>query len=384
MEIIKNEIKKIFNLTNLIVVGIITLIIWNLFISFEIEYFPNGSLVHMYNNSVYMLENYGEIVDEEEFEDFKKMREEKVRQADEYLSNRKEFVNVGLDTYEKFRKVANRGFGDDEKGKLASNLIFKEDEALFWEIPEIDDRIENYEVYRKAYIGSESYESHPEKTRKRIDEVYESEDLNSPFSYDIYENYNSLIKGINLLIIITVATLISPIFIKDNKNKINYIQYSSKEGRKLFNKKILWGIISSIIIVTIQLSIFFIMYKSNNTYMFWNCSMNSIFNGGTTSWFDLTFGQYIIITVLLTYIVGIVVAIMAMGVSSKVKTYISLIGIQIPILFILWTVVKYIGINYVTSIYNPKYTTHFTYITLILISVFILTSIVKKEKKLDI
>ena len=383
MEIIKNEIKKIFNLNNLIVVGIITLIIWNRFISFEIEHFPNGSMIHMYNNSVYMLENYGEIVDEEEFKNFKKMRDEKVKQADEFLSSREEFVNVGLDTYEKFRNLANRGFRDDEKGKLASNLVFEDNEPLFWEIPEMDKRIEDYEVYKKTFIGSEAYEWYPENTRERIDEVYKSEDLNSPFSYDIYENYNSLIKGINLLIIITVAILISPIFINDNKNKINYIQYSSKEGRKLFDKKILSGIVSSIIIVTIQLSIFFIIYKSNNTYMFWNCSINSIFNGGTTSWFDLTFGQYIIITVLLTYIVGVVVGIISMGVSSKVKTYISLIGAQIPILFILWIVLKYIGINYITSIYNPKYTMHYIYITLILISVFIIKGIVKKEKKLD-
>lgn len=384
MEIIKNEIKKVFNFTNLVVVIAISLIIWKLFISFEIEHFPNGSMVDMYNNSVYMLENYGKVVDEKEFEDFKKMRDEKVKQADEFLSSREEFVKVGLDTYEKFRNLANRGFGDDEKGKLGSNLVFKDNEPLFWEIPEMDNRIEDYEVYKKTFIGSEAYEWYPENTRERIDEVYKSEYLNSSFSYDIYENYNSLIKEINLLIIITVATLISPIFIRDNKNKINYIQYSSKEGRKLFNKKILSGIISSIIIVTIQLSIFFIIYKSNNTYMFLNCSINSIFNSSFISWFDITFGQHIMITVLLNYIVGVVVSIISISISSKVKTYISLIGIQIPILFILWIILKYIAINYITSINNPKYIIHFIYATLVLISIFIITSIVKKEKKLDI
>ena len=42
MNIIKNEIKKIFNPINMIVATLITIIIWFLFISFNIEHFPNG------------------------------------------------------------------------------------------------------------------------------------------------------------------------------------------------------------------------------------------------------------------------------------------------------------------------------------------------------
>lgn len=394
MDIIKNEIKKVFNLTNLIVVGIVSLIIWILFISFGIEYFPNGSSeTESYNNSVYMLENYGISMDENEFKEFKNMREEKVKEAEEYLSSKEECIKVGLSTYEDFIKIYKSEVidanPDNEKGQQAlhNKVMFDDNVEVFWELQAIDYDIDRFENKEFWISNSDEYKNISgnklELYENRHNEMVQSENATSPLNWVIMRNYNSLIGWMNLLIIITVAIIVSPIFIIDNKNKVNYLQYSSKEGRKSFNKKIIAGIISSIAIVTAQLAIFFIIYESNNTYMFWNCSINSAVSD-VSSWFDMTFGQYIMITVVLTYIVGIVVGIIAMGISSKVKTYISLIGIQILILFGLWGLLKSIGINNVTSTFYPKYTIHFIYLTLILVSVFIITKIIRKEKKLDI
>ena len=42
MGIIKNELKKIFNIKSLLVVLVISFVIYNMFIKFYIEIFPNG------------------------------------------------------------------------------------------------------------------------------------------------------------------------------------------------------------------------------------------------------------------------------------------------------------------------------------------------------
>lgn len=385
MNIITNEIKKIFNPINVGIAIILSIVIWILFIDFYIEYFPNG-VQSEYKYSVYMLENYGEIVDKDEFEDFKKMREEKVKEADEYLSSRQEFVNVGLDTYKKFRRESQKGYEDDEKGKLISKVVFEDQEPVFWDIQAIDRMIEDYEVYRNTFIGSEAYEYEPTKVQERYDEIYKSENISSPLHYVITENYVSLIGWVNLLIIITTSIIISPVFTRDKINKVNYIQYTSKEGRGLINKKIVASLISSILIVTINLGIFFIIYKSNNTYIFWNCSINSIFNTGM-SWFDITFGEYILISICLAYIIGIAVGIISMYISFKVNTNISLIGIQIPILYLLFWLGRRIVLPYMTmmtSISKPKYVVHITYLFLMIVSVIIISRIIKKSKYLEI
>lgn len=388
MRIIINEIKKIFNITNLIVVGILTILMWVLFISFEIEVFPNGQpTTESFNESIYMLEKYGLEMDEEEFKDYKIRREDKAKEATKYLSINEESVRLGINTYEDYLDAKQNTL--DKRGNeketdiknLLNKIIFEDNISLFWELSAIDYFIERYED-KEFWMDSEIDYSN-KVIEKRHQELTNSDNANSPFNFVIYTNYNELIIWINILSIMIIATMISPIFINDNKNKVNYLQYSSKTGRKIFNKKIISGVISAIILITIQLGIFFTVYKSNNTYQFWDCSINSVFSD-TYSWIDITFGKYIILTVILTYILGIAVCIVSMFVSSKVSTYISLIGIQIPILFGFGAFIQSVGINNVTVTYLPKYTVHVLYLVLMIVTALLIYKMIKKEKKIDI
>ena len=61
-----------------------------LLIEFYINYFPNGrpGLIS-YNVSIEMIDKYGMDIDEEEFEDFKKIYEAQVEEANQYLQSRK-------------------------------------------------------------------------------------------------------------------------------------------------------------------------------------------------------------------------------------------------------------------------------------------------------
>ncbi|MGL5329300.1 MAG: hypothetical protein ACRDD7_08530, partial [Peptostreptococcaceae bacterium] len=219
--------------------------------------------------------------------------------------------------------------------------------------------------------------------RARHKEIRESEDVNSPLHYDIMSNYDNLNFGITLIILLSVSILVSPIFINDNKNKVNYIQYSSKIGRSMFNKKAIASILSAIMITTIQLGIFFIVYKSNNTYMFWDCSINTPIND-MHSWFDMTFGDYIILSIILNYVVAILTAIISISVGSKVNNYISAIGVQIPILLAFGGILKGFGMFNLTTTYYPKYMLHILYGTMIIVAIFMIIKRKKYEKVMDI
>lgn len=385
MNIIINELKKIFKPVNIAIVTLITAIIWFLFMSFNIEYFPNGSDRYIYDVSVKILNQYGITMDKEEFADFKKNREEKSKVATDYLLTKEVFVKSGLSTYDEFvNKEENESIDKDYMGKLQelhSNIMFEENNELFWELENLDYAIDRYDN-KETWIGLGSIDE-KQLQKQRHEEIAKTDEAYSPLDFRIMENYHALIFGITLLILICIPTLIIPLFMNDNKNKVNYLQYSSKTGRKLFKKKIIASIIASFIVATVQLAILFVIYKSNNTYMFWDCSINSAISD-MASWYDITFGQYIILSVILNYIIALITCMIAIFVSSKASTYISAIGIQIPILFGFGIWLNNIGMKYLTTTYYPKYTLHLTYLLLILISVGIIIKRNKKEKIADI
>ena len=383
MRIIANEVKKIFNFKNIVILMISSLIVWNLFIYFEIDNFPNGQPNNEhYNNAVIMLNKYGTSMDEKEFKDYKKLREEKAQKATDYLLKDKDAISLGIKSYNDYIEKLDNDLGNEKIQNLHSKIMFEENIAEFWDLQAMDYEIDRYED-KESWVGLSQDINKEQLKRKK--EVINSEQVNSPLNFIIFRNYNQLILSVTTLILISIAIMISPIFSNDNRNKLNYIHYSSKIGRKLFKKKIMSGLISATVIVTIQLGIFFMIYKSNNTFMFWDCSINSVFSD-VLSWFDLTFGQYIILSVVIVYILALVYSTIAMFISSKVNNNIGLIGCQIPILYLigprLSDIMDFIAFG--TSVYVHKYTLILSLLIAIIIGISLMILAYKKEKYLDI
>lgn len=378
MKVVLNEIKKIFSLKMVSVLMVISIIMYFLFISFYIEHFPNGRPeLDYYNIGVEMINNYGEEMDEEEFEHFKDTYNKQVEEANRYLQSKKEFVDEGVTTYEKFKNMDQ----DIEKlNNLHSYVFFEAKSDVFWQLQAREQLIEDYK-HKDEWMRS-TYETINEKQEKRIKEIASSGNYESVFPYLIFENYNALIKYVAMLVIISIIFMVSPIFLKDKLNKINLLQYTSKNGRNLFKKKVLSGSIASFIITTIQLFCFFIAYSFNNVEMFFNSNINSVF-GTYLFWYDLTFIQYIVITVIAVYILSFVIGLIVMFISSMVNNYITLIGVQIPIIFIISKLLPRI-IGRITDTYLSKYFIPIIYFSLIIIGIVLITIRWKKEKTLDI
>jgi len=378
MKVVLNEIKKIFNLKMVSVLMLISIVMYFLFISFYIEHFPNGRPeLYYYNIGVEMINNYGEKMDEKEFVHFKDAYSKQVEEADRYLQSKKEFVDEGITTYEKFKNMDQ----DIEKlDNLHSYVFFEVKSDIFWQLQAREQLIEDYK-HKDEWMGS-VYEIINEKQEKRIKEIANSGNYESVFPYLIFENYNALIKYVAMLVVISIIFMISPIFLKDKLNKVNLLQNASKNGRNLFKKKVTSGLIAAFIITTIQLLCFFIAYSFNNVEMFFNSNINSVF-GSYLSWYDLTFMQYMVITVIAVYILSFVIGLIVMFISSIANNYITLIGVQAPIIFIISELLPRI-VGRITDIYLPKYFIPITYFSLIIIGTILIVIRWKKEKKLDI
>lgn len=377
MNIILNELKKIFNMKSILLLVFINIIMYFIFIEFEITNFPNGRpALDIYNISVEMKEKYGEFIDEEEFEDFKLKYEEVKAKADEYIQSREDFKILGITNYDEF---VNMDMSNEKHYDLHKEIYFEKEVDMFWELPWREDFIQDYEN-KEEYM---SLRARNEKQELRIKDILEKRLETSVFNYVVFENYNNFIKPVAATVLLSVIFMITPIYFRDNKEKLHYLQYTSKTGREIFKKKIIAGLLASFIIVTFQLIGYFSIYSTNNTSMFFNSNINSIYNS-IISWYDLTFIQYVILTILGIFILAFVFTLISMVVSSISKSYIALIGIQLPIgLFAFITLWKYL-INHMTSIWYPKYSLFLSYTILVIISVVSIIIIWEREKKADV
>ncbi|HBN28140.1 MAG TPA: hypothetical protein DD421_03780, partial [Clostridiaceae bacterium] len=101
-------------------------------------------------------------------------------------------------------------------------------------------------------------------------------------------------------------------------------------------------------------------------------------------WYDMTFIQYIIMTVAGIYVLSFAVTLIAAFVSSKASNYMTAIGISVPILFAIGWLSDSLLINQLEVIYIPKMLAPIGYIVLITISIVLIAMGWRKEKGTDI
>lgn len=378
MNIIIQELRKLLDWKMLLLIGVISFIFYRLFISFGIEVFPNGRpALDFYNISVEMQQNYGNSMNEQEFEDFKKAYHEDIKKANHYLQSKEAFVDAGVTTYKEFRNMD----PDREKlGKMHDKVMFEDEVDVFWELQARGYLIERYEENGHIMDIYHAHSPPNESLKKRLSEIV---DNGSIFPGGVFRNYNTFIIYTTILVLLSLMIVISPIYLKDKRNQLIYLQYASKTGRNLFKKKLVAGLCSAFVITTLQLAWLFTLYSQNHTGMFFTTNINSVFNP-TLFWFDLTFIQYITLTVIVIYILGFVMTMIVAVLSNIVPNFITVIGAQVPIAFItFWSLFDYL-IGRLTRTDLPIYFVPVTYAILIALAILLIAVRWRREKTIDI
>ncbi|MED3574831.1 hypothetical protein [Cytobacillus praedii] len=340
MRIIIEEMKKIFHPIMLLICLLINLLMYYIFIDFDISVFPNGRpATDMYKIGIEMVDKYGHELDENELKDFKKVLQQEIKKADKYIQADKEFSNLGINNYREYRKTRNADHENPAVRQLSSRIMFDEGIDLFWEIPQREDIIEDIENVNERYGYSYIDGNLTEKLEQRIQRIVQSGTVNAIFpAYPVQDNFQTISQSIAITILVSVIFMISPIFIRDYKNNMFGLQYSSKIGRDLFLKKVTAGMLAAFIITTFLIIVYYGLYSTNDIGMFLESEINSFM--GTVYWYDFSFLQLIIMTILLTYVIILSLSLLAIFVSSICKNYISIIGIQLPLFAVLYWLIK--------------------------------------------
>ncbi|WP_078555179.1 hypothetical protein [Bacillus alkalicellulosilyticus] len=376
MRIIWNELIKIFEIKMILLLLIMSSIMYFLFISFYFEHFPNGRPeLDYYNISIEMLHNYGSTLDEKEFLHFKQVYEHEVEKANHLLAQHEMAIEAGITTYE---QLVDTELQNELKENTRNQIIFEEEVDFYWELEAREYFIDNYE-YKDYY----SFDGLNDKQIERIEHVLQSDTYTSIFPYLIFENYRNLIQYVSIVIFLSLMFMLAPIFIRDKRNNVIFIQYSSKMGRRLFVKKIVAALLAAFIIITAHFILFFIIYSTNNVYMFFNQHIMSVLNF-SDFWYDLTFIQYILLTVVGIYLIGFALTLFIVFISNFAPNYLTLIGGHIPLVFVTIAFIVHYLILEIASIRIPQYYGMLFYLLLGTLSIIVIYFNSRKEKTADI
>ncbi|MBE1554991.1 hypothetical protein [Sporosarcina limicola] len=375
MRILWNEIKKILTWKVLLLLILINSVLYFFVIEFHIEHFPNGRpALDSYKIATQMVDKYGIDMDEDEILDFKNVYDAEVKKADRYLQSRKEFVEAGIGSYDKF---ANYSWENEEQSALHDKVFFEEQVDLFFELQE-RSRLITFHENRKVY---------PYPSNATAKQKLRYEELNTAKHYRVYteliiDNFREFISDVAIAILFSVVLVISPAILKDRSRQLLGLQYTAKKGRQLYLTKIAAGMISTFVVITALLIVYFSIYSLNKTSLFFDVPIHTFI--GNYAWYNPTFFQYILLCVAAIYVLGFVFGLFAMAFSSIVSSMVALLGIQIPLVAGMLIFGLKPLLSFIIGIWYPQWLVPTSYSVMLIVSVLFVVYLTTREKRRDI
>ena len=380
MIIFFQELKRIFNWKLLILLVPVTFIIYFLFIEWEVRYFPNGRPagdIDLLTRE--MVSNYDPAyVTEDDLQDFEAQYKNDISRADEFIKNDQRAQDLGVSSYS---EVWN-GRDDEQIDSFYTDIIFNDNheaQDLFWRIDAGEYIVESGQDFTSFLENSKN----DPRTKERVTEIQNQDEHMSILPDHVLSHFNQYMIQITRLILVSLLIVLAPVFIRDRKQNLLELQYSSKVGRKTFLIKASAVLTAAFIIITAWLIIWISVYLQFDTLVFGEGRLNSYLNS-SLFWYNLSFNNYFIIMIVAVYLLCLCFTTWIIVVSRFSVMYFTLLGILLPSLILLITQGQRRIMTNFFNLENWKYFTPTLFFTMIVVALGILVWRMKREKSIAI
>ncbi|TDQ42996.1 hypothetical protein [Aureibacillus halotolerans] len=366
MAVFWHELKKQFAWKLVAIVVAFSALWYVLYVDFYFEYFlngPNDIATHLVVTEAY--EKYGKELNEEEFHELKNDYQRTIDEMDALLLSNEAFRKTGFDGYIDYRdreaeSPSQIQLGIDYKS-IYEQALGENGELLSWKIQSYQHMIEFYEL---------------EILERKLDHT-------SIFPYFIYTNYNTVIGYVVIMVLLSVFILAAPVYFRDKKERLLPLQFTSETGRRIQAAKA-WAVTCmALVVTTLQLGLFFFFYFQEDVDPYLHVNLNSFIQSHLFL-FDLTFIQYIVITIIGTYLLSLSAAWLAAIVSRFVASYLGLLGVLVPVATVMIVLANAMLMEYLFTEYQPTLLTVSLYAVLLLGSGIALITITRRDRSLDV
>ncbi|MFT4416185.1 hypothetical protein ACLM5H_20175 [Fredinandcohnia humi] len=327
MQLFLMEMKKIFSWKIITLIVFVNVVLYFLLIDFDIKHFPNGRpSLDIFRIEQQIIPKYGADIDDEEYADFVEEYKRKVEEANAYLQDDPQAAKVGITTYEGLRSI----YHNEKQMDYRSLVMFEREEDLFWDLQAREYLME--EKYKNRITSLESERNRATMAQQDYFEELLRNQKYSFYTSTVLDNFMNIKGNMAIIIFISIAILVSPVYLRDKSTFIELLQYSSKKGRRVYKIKWVAGLVSAVLLTILLFVVYLSIYATNHTSSHFDLPLYAM---DSYSWYELKFWQYIVMSVFSIFIVALILAILSMSISAVVANAIGLIGVQIVTIFIM-------------------------------------------------
>lgn len=335
---ILQELKKIFRIQRILLITAFAVLYYFLFFRLDIvpEYSSDRIFLEL---SLELMGKYGENVDEAEYRDL----------LDNSVGMDESEINTWIKEHDGFKWFNIESYGDliarleplsysarassvdqisekfaPEEQQALWNIVFKGVLRIIY----MNDIIEAYDAELRSNQPTAYYSKIPEKDQKRIAERNQ-EEVFSLMPYSAMRKYLSFFSDFTIFLFLSMIFLIVPYSVKDTIEGIPVLQYSFQKGCRYYWKKLAAVFVGSFILCLMETGWFVLMLSKNYAFSFAGCFVSGFGNPFITL-MKLTFGQYIVMSLVYSACIALCLAMITYCLSGCTRNYISAIAFQIP------------------------------------------------------
>ncbi|MBD5087345.1 MAG: hypothetical protein HDT30_00820 [Clostridiales bacterium] len=333
MRILKYELKKIWHPGVLVALAILGVVFGYLFLEMPLKYFYEQYEKEQYEQMKQWTKKYGTTLEENEYTDVQKEFQELIARADTMIKKEERFSKEGITTYEDLSRALLCIEEEVEREPQEwENLLYSEEfDRIGYQIDNFYDMLFCYDI-RYQYF-EEKKENKTAVQQKRIDDLIQNRKLDGIMPFGAMGNINEYSRWAITFILLSILILLAPVVTRDRLTNMQQLQWSSKQGRKVLITQLGAVLLSTAILVIIELVIFIGVYSTLGTQFFWNNPIHT-FEYAQIFWFDLTYGQYVICMIGITIVLSLGMAGIAFVLSRYSRHYISLLFKVVPVFVI--------------------------------------------------
>ncbi len=399
MRIFWNELKKLLNWRLLLILAVFTGLFYYMFLSPDlVSGYPNGHpSAESLEVAKQMLKKYGPRIDAAEQKEFETVDYPAIKKAaSRELAGIKEFRDAGITTVDAYEALDKKQKGGDEaSSKKWCELFDALNDTIPFRFPPRPDAYYMYQAARDEIgvnFGKEDAETRAASVpsgaaRERIGELEKQAGSEGvPVITNIMNGplptWDSMAQSLCVLLLFTVAILISPLLVRERRSGVRGIAYASRKGRPLFSVQLGASLAVAALAEAVQFAAFFILFCNGphrDDLLFRNCDVS--YELGT--WRDMTFGQYIALDCAALFLLAFGYAMVSFAVSRFCKNYVTVIAVQVPVLFL---AVKLNGrvLGVLFNVYRSRYLEPLVCVLCALVPLILCLFLLQREKRADI
>jgi len=335
MRLLLQELKKIWNPGILAALVLLGGMYYYMFPSFYIEYFCNGDNARAeFDLAAGWLEKYGPTMEPSERAELDGQREEEIAVFNGLIARISEAAVAGLTDYDRFMAYRERyyaGLPDAKASEDSERLLWRVigGTNYYW-IETLNQFMERYDALTRRPVSRDerfaALYSPEEQARILALEKQKRGYLPSP----VQDSTSEYGKDLAVWIVLSIVLLLSPTLVRDRLHRTRATQWASRTGRRVLTVQFAAGLLSALGLTLLNLVLYGIPFLAQHPLLFRDCPLFNAHRGGFT-WFDWTYGQYLLVLAALLLALGISAGGLTLFLSQYSGNYVAMLLKAVPL-----------------------------------------------------